>query len=572
MARAVAAIALFSASLGLAAAQEQKPVYPSFDYEAARSHEIKPHRRAIPAEGVRGGFNQLHLTLIVSPAGEVAHATAGGGDSDMAHWPEIQPEVAGWKFMPFEKDGKAVTAEVEEYVDLVPPERLPKVHVKPPEIRPDSTVSITLDRSGCFGSCPSYSVTVSTAGIAFDGGGFVVARGKHTDSVNPVEVRDLARRFVNADFYSMDAEYHAGVTDNPTYVLGISIDGRSKQVLDYVGQWEGMPAVISELEEAVDDFAQTKRWTEGADGLVDALKAEKFHFKSYDAQVMLKEAAQRGQADTVQDMLDAGVPLKPYPAPVPKNEYERSAFENVGWLNSASRSPETLQVLIDAGASEHDQSDKNLALLSAAETGKIDSVRALIDYGADPNADFSKQTITHEGGGMILERTGGSSVLISAAASGNPEMLREILRYNPKLDVRDSEGKTALFAAGDYRNADADGARAECVRLLVQAGADVNARDKDGETPLHGIFLMEVVEELIQSGADVNARDKDGETPIFTNVGDDVVRLLIDRGADLTIRNNKGQTVLEAAATHGPQRQELLRKAIAEHESKLATK
>ena len=63
-------------------------------------------------------------------------------------------------------------------------------------------------------------------------------------------------------------------------------------------------------------------------------------------------------------------------------------------------------------------------------------------------------------------------------------------------------------------------------------------------------------------GADVNARNKEGETPIFTTVDDKAIPLFIGHGADLTIRNNKGQTVVEAATGKGPARQEALRKAI----------
>jgi hypothetical protein len=92
----------------------------------------------------------------------------------------------------------------------------------------------------------------------------------------------------------MDAVYRAGVTDNPTYVLSITIDGKAKEVEDYVGSWEGMPAVITELEDEVDTFGRTERWIEGRDGLVRALQAEKFNFKAFEAQVMLKEAASRG--------------------------------------------------------------------------------------------------------------------------------------------------------------------------------------------------------------------------------------------------------------------------------------
>ena len=535
---------------------------PSFDYDVARDHEIKPHRRTIQVKGVRPGFNQLRLTLIVSPAGDVVSADVSGEDEILKFWPQLQDEVLLWKFTPFERNGKAVMAEVEEYIDLVPPERLPKRHVAAPPVRPDSKVAITLARSGCFGSCPSYSITLSTEGIAFDGGGYVVAAGKHTDSVNADEVRNLARRFVAADFYSMAASYRASVTDNPTYVLTIAIDGHKKEVEDYVGQWEGMPAVITELEDEVDTFARTQKWIEGRGGLVSALREEKFDFECFDAQLMLKEAASRGETATVRELLDAGVPLEPKPAPKPEEPDMGVPFERAGWLNAASRHPETLQVLMDALASKEDQNDKDLALAGAARSGSLQAVRALIRYGANANADLSKLTVIENAGGMTLGAPGAGSVLIYAAESGNPEMVREILSYHPKLDQRDREGKTAVFAAGEYRYEVEESKRAECVRLLVEAGADVNARDNQGNTPLHKTFLAEVEKELLKLGADVNARNNHGETPIFTTVDNKAIPLFIEHGADLTIRNNKGETVMEAAKGRGPLREEALRKAI----------
>jgi ankyrin repeat protein len=402
---------------------------------------------------------------------------------------------------------------------------------------------------------------VSTEGIVFEGGGYVVAAGKHTDTVDPDEVRKLARRFVAADFYSMEERYAASVTDNPTYALSISIDGRSKKVEDYVGEWQGMPAVISELEDEVDGFAGTKRWIGGSEGLVDALKAEKYNFQTFEAQVMLKEAATRGETSSVRDLLEAGVPLVPIPVPQPRESNMHVSFAKVGWLTAAGEHPEILQILINAGASKNDQQDKNLALVSAARSGRVEAARALIAYGADPNVDLSKLTIP-AGRGMTYQEKGAGSVLIYAAQSGNPEMVREILGYHPKLEMRDREGRTAIFAASVYGNNDKDGARVECVGLLVQSGATVNVRDNDGNTPLHRAFLTDVTEELIKLGAEVNARNKDGETPIFTTVDDAAIPLFIEHGADLTIRNNKGETVMEAAKDRGPQRQKALSEAI----------
>jgi hypothetical protein len=278
MIRAIVALACLLSCAGAWAAEEKQPAdlspvdpspvdpspaYPSFDYQTAYAHEIKPHRRTIPLAGVSYGGNQLRLTLTVSPAGDVLDAKSEGEEGDRKFWPDLRPEVLGWKFIPFVVDGRPVTASVEEYVDLVPQERFPSVHVPAPAVRPDSHVDITLSRSMCYGRCPVYKVSVSTKGIVFDGEAFVAAKGRNTDTVDPSAVRALAKKFVAADFYSMRNEYRASVTDNSTYVLSISIDGHKKQVADYVGQWVGMPSAIVELENDVDALARTERWIKG---------------------------------------------------------------------------------------------------------------------------------------------------------------------------------------------------------------------------------------------------------------------------------------------------------------------
>jgi hypothetical protein len=61
-----------------------------------------------------------------------------------------------------------------------------------------------------------------------------------------------------------------------------------------------------------------------------------------------------------------------------------------------------------------------------------------------------------------------------------------------------------------------------------------------------------VEKELLQLGADVNARNKDGETPIFTTLDSDALALFIEHGADLTIRNHQGKTVMEWQKKKGP--------------------
>ena len=67
------------------------------------------------------------------------------------------------------------------------------------------------------------------------------------------------------------------------------------------------------------------------------------------------------------------------------------------------------------------------------------------------------------------------------------------------------------------RNAALDG-KAETVKLVLQMGADVNARDKNGDTFLHRATERErgkAIKVLLEVGADVNARNNKGRTPLL---------------------------------------------------------
>jgi ankyrin repeat protein len=117
-------------------------------------------------------------------------------------------------------------------------------------------------------------------------------------------------------------------------------------------------------------------------------------------------------------------------------------------------------------------------------------------------------------------------------------------------------GDTALhIAAAGYRRV--------IVRLLAEAGADVNANNRRGARPLHYAVdgmpgspawdptaQAEIVRYLIGAGADPNARDKSGVTPLHRAVRtrcSAAVRALLDGGADADLANARGSTPMQLA-------------------------
>ncbi len=82
------------------------------------------------------------------------------------------------------------------------------------------------------------------------------------------------------------------------------------------------------------------------------------------------------------------------------------------------------------------------------------------------------------------------------------------------------------------------------VKNLIAKGADVNAKDSTGETPLFwSVLNIDIAKFLISHGADVNAKDSRGQTPLFSVDNIDMAKLLVSQGAKVDIVDNEGRTI-----------------------------
>lgn len=111
--------------------------------------------------------------------------------------------------------------------------------------------------------------------------------------------------------------------------------------------------------------------------------------------------------------------------------------------------------------------------------------------------------------------------LHQAAKIGDVAEVNRLIAEGADVWEKDDHGRTALNVAawmdGNTHLSDSGGIQIEIILILINAGAEVNETDKNGDTPLHQAAYGgygETARVLVNLGADVHARNNNGETPV----------------------------------------------------------
>ena len=215
--------------------------------------------------------------------------------------------------------------------------------------------------------------------------------------------------------------------------------------------------------------------------IVDALieKGAKINEKDRNGNGALHVAAFLGRSEVVELLLEKGADVNV------KNNQGETAVDSLGadWRTTQFIAS-LLQIQVDQ---------------PSIQAGRAKSLKLLTRYGGKPGG----------GGG----KPGGGGGLVETIRKQDLEAVKQALAKGADLEAPDPLlGVTPLNWASLLGNV-------EIARMLIEKGADINGRNRDGNQPLHNASFLgraAIVELLLNNGADANARNDKGETPMVS--------------------------------------------------------
>ncbi len=504
----------------------------------------------------------ISIDVAVSPTGEASWAYAGE-PSDGTKIPPRDATVRGhvgfWTFKPFDgwgRYGPLIIKNVPVHLLMAESNR-PGV-VAFPTATGCKRIKILRSRVAWSGHMRMSQIAEvrETGEITFEGSGAVLVPGKDRAVISRTAVRRTFESILSADLLQLSANGGSIHSEGGEWgKLEFRCDGRTLLAASVGPEIGGGRNIDKEVEALGID-----RWTIGSDETASVLAARNWNFMnaSPDNMRLIDGISENGTVGGILDLARRGVPLTD-DAQASVEEHLRANALAIK-AQRGDRSAVTALLKSDIRWSRQQLTD---ALAAAVREGNLTIADELIADGADPRGSR---------GGR------GTTVLMFAVMSGQPDVIAHVLKYDRRVNKQDANsnrplhylvGRIAPFDFKDFERslalliaagADVDASnykkrtalmsarsRIDVAEALIKQGADVNARDEDGLTPLFfARSWLPIVQLLLKHGADVNAKGLDGQTVLNQGAAGDVAALLIERGADVSQADARGVTPLFA--------------------------
>ncbi|GMH33282.1 hypothetical protein BSKO_01116 [Bryopsis sp. KO-2023] len=244
---------------------------------------------------------------------------------------------------------------------------------------------------------------------------------------------------------------------------------------------------------------------------------------------------------------DADVEPNPGSDTAPSVPVAEPTAESAGSDDNGQASAPLGEPSENASTEEEEESEQGVAgcdpfdLWNAVEDGKIDKVKALASSCPDILEAQSKLEVDGEQWGTVLH----ASVIFE-----HLDIVRVLLDAGSDVNGATTNGWTALHLAAAF-------GLPEIARELLDRGADKNALDSSQQIPLHDACsggYVEVAQLLVKWGSNVNQGNEFGETPLIVSAiknKPEIIKILLEGGADIDLKDNEGQTALIEAAIYG---------------------
>ncbi|HEU0100436.1 MAG TPA: DUF6438 domain-containing protein [Allosphingosinicella sp.] len=504
------------------AAADAPPARIGFSRDAMTAARLSGRDMVVVRTRRQAAMESVVVEVAVDRKGRVIAASAARDENEFgpAEAAAAVAAVRGWRFRPFTYRGKAVIAVGKVEVRYRPVEQWADIRARFPGVD-YGKLAITLERFGCYGSCPVYRVRIEGDGrVVFQTleplgdplvglrGGFdrhnVLAPGRHEGRIARAEVEALVDRFRSARFFGLRKAYRAPVTDSASFVVTFETGRRRKRVVDYVGKTVGMPEAVTRLEDEIDRVAETARWVAGDPGTGAALAAEGFDFASPAADDLLYRAVASAPESTLLDLLGRGVDLE-----------RRHA------IGAAPERPLGLILL-----------EKAIRLGRPAFF-----------------AELARRGWLERAPRAMLE-----SAFAETAAGFDPGIAATLVASGVAPDARDADGKSALIGALSSYASYWTRSPAEVQRMasaLLRLGVPVDAAGKDGKTALFHARTPEMAALLLAAGASVSHRSAEGLSAPFFVHDDRTALVLLEAGADPRGSDARGNSLRRLAGIRG---------------------